>query len=218
MALSVEDLAIELRIIGDPDDTLDPAISGVIQRLHLLASDMVERTAPAAPEGTKDVCVAMIAGYLYDRPSSPSGAGWANALHNSGAAHVLTRWVSRRALPIGGETAAASAKQTFGARLGWSADGTFSADELGPLGTAGTGTVTLQASPLAAGFLGLWVSGDVPRALRLSSIDAPGVNLLSLFREPIAFADESGTAGRLWVSKFEWRPDSTASSYVVVFP
>ena len=216
MALSVEDLAIELRIIGDPDDTLPASLRGTLERLLAYATDAVERSAPAAPSTAKDLAVSMLCGYQFDRPSSASGAGWANAARNSGAAHVLTRWVSRRALPIGGVTADAAVTTTFGARMGWAGSLPFSADQLGALGTAGTGTVTLPAS-LDAAPIALWVEAGAPASVRLTEPGAPRENILTMFGAPADFADGAGTPGRLWLSSFAWAASDEQASYVVRF-
>ena len=41
-----------------------------------------------------------LAGYRYDAPSSPGGAGYSDFFTNSGAASLLANWISRRAVKI----------------------------------------------------------------------------------------------------------------------
>lgn len=103
MAVSVTDLAIELRIIAEATATIPEGQSAVVTRLHGYATAEVERMAPGAPDTHKDLAAVRLAAYIYDLPSSQAGAGFSNAPLNSGALSMLKPWIQRRALAIGGE-------------------------------------------------------------------------------------------------------------------
>lgn len=106
MAVSVKQLAVELRVIADVGQEVPPAQMYILQRLRELGLEMVNNRAPLAPQVLKDAALISLAGYQYDRPTASPGAGFSNAWLNSGAASILARYVSRRATVIGGEDAA----------------------------------------------------------------------------------------------------------------
>ena len=101
MAISVNSLAVELRILGDPSDTLEAMRkSRYVENLLAFAQGIVDQKAPDAPEWAKDEAVIRLAGYRFDAPSSPGGAGYSDFFTNSGAASLLANWISRRAVKI----------------------------------------------------------------------------------------------------------------------
>ena len=85
MALTVAQLSAALRIGDGSDDPEEPVLS-ILTRLKGVGEALVENDAPGAPDSIKDEAVIRIAGYLYDQPESPSMAGYASAMKNSGAA------------------------------------------------------------------------------------------------------------------------------------
>ena len=88
------------RLIGDGvTDPPEPTL-GTLTRLMGAATAIVDDFAPAAPEEISNVSVSLIVGYLYDAPIS-EGARYANALANSGAQLLLSRWQSRRVAIVG---------------------------------------------------------------------------------------------------------------------
>lgn len=119
MAVTVADLAIDLRILATPpadgESTaappgLEAAQVAVLARILATAQVLVTERASSAPEALRDQAVLAIAAYLYDRPSAGAGTRYANAWANSGASEILSAYVTRRARVIGaGPTAAAAA-------------------------------------------------------------------------------------------------------------
>ena len=75
-------------------------INGILTRYLVTATALVEDYAVAAPESVQNTAASLIVGYLYDAPVS-QGARFANALANSGAQLLLSRWQSRRIAIIG---------------------------------------------------------------------------------------------------------------------
>ena len=66
-------------------------------RLLDVASVMVEKHAPGAPEIILNECVCLVAGYIYDSPMASKGAGFAAVLRNCGASGLLLPWRIHRA-------------------------------------------------------------------------------------------------------------------------
>ena len=66
-------------------------------RLLAYAADAVQKHAPDAPDPVHNEAAIRLAGYLYDQPTAPTGAGHANALRNSGAAAMLLPYRVHRA-------------------------------------------------------------------------------------------------------------------------
>lgn len=91
MALNVNDLAIELRLLADPQDQLPTAQQRVLTRLLSVATSIVQRYAPDAPPDVCDEAEVRIAGYLYDRPPEAATRGTSALLH-SGAQSLLAPW------------------------------------------------------------------------------------------------------------------------------
>lgn len=103
MAVSVADLAVHLRISADPAAALPAAHQTVLTEMLAAATARIEEIAPAAPDALKDRAVIQLCGYLNEAPAAPAGAGYAAALRNSGALHVLANHVTRRAVTIGAD-------------------------------------------------------------------------------------------------------------------
>lgn len=78
---------------------LEPAepIRTRVERLGQVAKAIVEKKAPDAPEPVQNEAVVKLATYWFTQDGAVRFSGVANALVNSGAGHVLSRWVVRRA-------------------------------------------------------------------------------------------------------------------------
>ena len=123
MVVAVAQLAAYLGIEArDSDQT--------VELLTLLAASMaiIEADAPGAPVAVKDLAILRHAAYQHDQPYAARGQSFANALVNSGAGSLLSRWVVRRlagagvvaASPIEAPIAPVVAIPGFG---GWVATG-----------------------------------------------------------------------------------------------
>ena len=117
MAVSLADLAIDLRLLATPpaageSTSVPPGLEAaqvlILTRLLAVAETLVAERAPGAPDPLKDAATVALSAYLYDRPSAGAGTRFANAWANSGASELLSAYLRRRALVIGGPTAAAA--------------------------------------------------------------------------------------------------------------
>ena len=92
MVVAVSQLAAYLGIEArDSDQT--------VELLTLLAASVaiIEADAPGAPVAVKDLAILRHAAYQHDQPyAAQVGQSFANALVNSGAGSLLSRWVVRR--------------------------------------------------------------------------------------------------------------------------
>ena len=90
MALTGETFRRALRM-GDTAEEVAEA-----DRLREAASAIVDAAGgAAAPGGIRDEAIVRVGGYLYDMPNAPRGAGWANAIRNSGARALLAPHLRR---------------------------------------------------------------------------------------------------------------------------
>ena len=101
MAVSLADLAVDLRITTNPEDTIEPGQIVILTRLLAVAETLISERASSAPDTLKDSAVISLASYMYDRPSAGAAGRYANAFVNSGAASLLSNYVRRRAVAIG---------------------------------------------------------------------------------------------------------------------
>ena len=103
MAVTVAVLATELRVWTDPNSPPPEPLAGVLARTLRASQAIVsERIRDDAPEAIRDLAVIAVASYVHDRPSAPQGERFANPWRNSGAEQMLSRWIDRRAVAIGG--------------------------------------------------------------------------------------------------------------------
>ena len=101
MALSITDLAVELRIIPESIALLEGGDREVVSRLLNFANSMVAARTMNAPEPLSDQAVVQIAAYRFDQPNASAGAGYADVWRNSGAAATLASYtLFRRAIAI----------------------------------------------------------------------------------------------------------------------
>ena len=91
MAVTVGQLAAALRVTQG-ENPAEPLLAE-LTRLLGVGQALVDLWAPAAPVVVKDEAVVLVAGYLFDQPSSPaSGRAYANAFGSSGAQALLSPW------------------------------------------------------------------------------------------------------------------------------
>ena len=103
VAVDIATLAVELRLATDPASPPPEPLSGTLSRTLRAAQAIVsERIRDDAPEAIRDLAVIAVASYVHDRPSAPQGERFANPWRNSGAEQMLSRWIDRRAVAIGG--------------------------------------------------------------------------------------------------------------------
>ena len=100
VTLTVIEAAADRRL-GDGVNVPAEPINGVLSRLLATATAIVENYAPNAPESVMNTAASLILGYLYDAPVGDS-TRFANALANSGAQLVLSRWQSRNIVIVDG--------------------------------------------------------------------------------------------------------------------
>ena len=101
MAVSVEDLAVDLRITTNPEDTIEPGQRIILTRLLAVAETLVSERASSPPDALKDSAIISLASYLYDKPTAGAAGRYANAFVNSGAASLLSNYIRRHAKAIG---------------------------------------------------------------------------------------------------------------------
>ena len=83
MAISVDDALNSLRVNDSPQER------GVITRMLPAAETLIEKHAPDAPENIREEAIYRLVAYWFDMPNAHRGAGYANALRNSGAQAIL---------------------------------------------------------------------------------------------------------------------------------
>ena len=100
MGLSIKQLAVHLRVSGDPAaEVMEPHLTVLVQLLRW-AESVVDSRAAGAPDTARDEAVILLSGYLYDKPPAARGAGYGNAWENSSAANVLRPWTRRRGIVL----------------------------------------------------------------------------------------------------------------------
>lgn len=114
MAITVAQLGDVLGVPTDANGALSAEDSAELQRLLDYAEALITAEARDAPDAFKDLATQALVGYLYDRPTSERGTGYANAWVNSGAANILKRYVQRRVFTVGELTSAATSVATGG--------------------------------------------------------------------------------------------------------
>ena len=105
--VSVSALAAAIRVDGN-----DASYAGILSRLAGVGSAVVDIYADTAPLAIRQEAVIRVAAYLFDQPESPPGFGYVSAWRNSGAAALISPWVTRAAVAItpGGETLGGGAR------------------------------------------------------------------------------------------------------------
>lgn len=110
VAITLADFGEEIGL--ETDAAADSASARVAARLHAVASAIVLKYAPAAPEAVSDEAVVRLGGYLWGSSSADYGAMHKQDVHgigveyavnhglafrNSGAASLLAPWKVRHA-------------------------------------------------------------------------------------------------------------------------
>ena len=101
MAITVKDLAIELRLSVDGDD-LDAAQTAVLTRLKAVGESLVDAYADGAPDSVRDEAVIRVCAFLYDVAPAMATTP-TNPLMLSGAQSLLSLWRPQRAHVLGGD-------------------------------------------------------------------------------------------------------------------
>ncbi len=96
MAITLIQLAAALRL-GDGETAPVEPVAGLLSRLLEVSQAFVAIAAPDAPEAIKDEAAVRMTATLYDAPTAASGDRYASAWRNSGAEHLVSRFVVRRA-------------------------------------------------------------------------------------------------------------------------
>ena len=92
------------RRLGDGVNAPAEPINGILTRYLAAASALVESYligAENVPQSIENMAASMIVGYLYDQPNAAVGPRYANALANSGAQLLLSRWEPRGVALVG---------------------------------------------------------------------------------------------------------------------
>ena len=105
VTLTATQLAYNMRLIADTDETLAEPQLSVVNRVLATATAQVERYAPLAPEAVQNEAAVRLAGFLYDVPPSQAGQ-FSNPLRQSGAMAVLSSWRTQRAVAVDGSSSA----------------------------------------------------------------------------------------------------------------
>ena len=93
MAVTIKQPALSAALrLGD-----SPEENAQADRLLDVASVMVEKHAPGAPEIILNECVCLVAGYIYDSPMASKGAGHSAVMRNCGASGLMLPWRVHRA-------------------------------------------------------------------------------------------------------------------------
>ena len=111
MAVTVGELAVALRITTDPAAEVPEPERSILERLQSWAEAEIQGRAPGAPGNARDQALVVLAGYVYDRPTTQRGSAYANAWENSGTADILRRWVQRRGVILEHDTGQGSQRQ-----------------------------------------------------------------------------------------------------------
>ena len=102
MAVTLSSLALNLRVITEPGQTVEEPYNTVLSSLLAWAEETVDLQSSGAPSATRDLAIYQLCGYVYDKPQSAQGQAYANAWLNSGASNILRNYIQRRAIDLGG--------------------------------------------------------------------------------------------------------------------
>ena len=91
VTLTVAELAAALRLGDSTEETAEAT------RLLAFATAAVTKHAPDAPDVVLNEAAVRLAAYLFDMPNAGRGAGYADAVRNSGAAAILLPYRVHRA-------------------------------------------------------------------------------------------------------------------------
>ena len=87
ITLTVTQLAAALRVGSGGQETME--VTRLLAYSTQAVSDYLGAAYMVAPDVVVNEAVVRLASYLFDMPTTARGAGYANALRNSGAARML---------------------------------------------------------------------------------------------------------------------------------
>ena len=116
MALTLGQLAVHIRASAD-EASVPAEVSTVLQAMKAWSDLAIDRAAPNAPEAYQDMATIVLVGYVYDRPNSPRGSQYANALLNSGALAILKPYLRRTALILDDTSPLRAAEEAISFRV-----------------------------------------------------------------------------------------------------
>ena len=96
----VNQLAAAMRLTDGTDGSLVEPELGIVTRLLAVGTALVTEIAPETPGAVADETIIRFCSYLYDSPNVSPGQQYAAAWRNSGAASLVSRWVTRRAISV----------------------------------------------------------------------------------------------------------------------
>ena len=88
VTITLDALRGALRLGDTPEENAEAT------RLLAYATTAIAKHAPTAPDAVSNEAATVLAGYLFDKPTSSSGGRFANALRNSGPASILLLYLS----------------------------------------------------------------------------------------------------------------------------
>ena len=100
VTLDVNQLAAAIRLTDGTDGNLVEPELGMVTRLLAVGTALVAEIAPLAPDAIANESVIRVCSYLWDSPTAAAGQQYAAAWRNSGAASLVSRWVTRRAISV----------------------------------------------------------------------------------------------------------------------
>ena len=103
MAVTLDEAKLFVRLDGLDDAADDAADDAELQKMVNVATEVVERRAPAAPESVRDEAVLRVVSALYDERGITGGENSRPISHaamfqSSGALALVKPWVVRRVL------------------------------------------------------------------------------------------------------------------------
>ena len=101
--LTAAQLSAALRLGDSTEETAEAT------RLLAYSTAAVTKHAPRAPDVVHNEAAIRLSGYLFDMPNAGRGAGYADALRNSGAAQILLGYRMHRAGTVAGAVGSAPA-------------------------------------------------------------------------------------------------------------
>ena len=96
MAVTLAQVTAALRLGDGVEEPVEP-VRGILSRAMAVATALVEKNAPDAPEDIRDEAAIRVAGFIFDAPMAAQGDRFAFAWRSSGAAGLLAPWTSKRA-------------------------------------------------------------------------------------------------------------------------
>ncbi len=186
MTLTAAQLSAALRLGNTTEETQEAA------RLLAFSTEAVTRYAPDAPDVVQNEAAIRLSGYLFDMPLAGRGAGYADALRNSGALQIVAGWRNHRA----GSTAEGADAAATGTAGNPVTDVSVVGDDL--LITKADGSTTTQQLPPDDDD-----DDETARAAAAAAqatADAAGLRLIGAEAVAVAVADEWQATGLTYPS------------------